>query len=150
MTTFKAAHQLKNQPLALWLSILKEQAKLLQIIQKSLPAHAAQAAKHCVLSGPHLVLYVESAAWASQLRFMQAQIIAGLFENGVTQVKSLQVKIIPVAYQNASARRHARLPTATTIAELKQLTTEEKPDSLHQALARLASTLEKRLSAKNR
>ena len=92
MTTFKPAHRLESQPLALWLSILDEQAKLLHIIQKNLPANAAQAAKHCVLSKGQLILYAESAAWASQLRFMQAQIMAGLLDKGVTQVKSLQLK----------------------------------------------------------
>ena len=149
MTTFKPAHRLESQPLALWLSILDEQAKLLHIIQKNLPANAAQAAKHCVLSKGQLILYVESAAWASQLRFMQAQIMAGLLDKGVTQVKSLQLKIAPTVSYPQTGLRHAQLPSLSTVTELKQLTAENDQDPLHQALAKLAKTLEKRLSTHN-
>ena len=149
MTTFKPAQSLDSQPIALWLSILQEQAKLLHSIQKNLPVRTAQAIKHCVISDRQLIIFVESASWASQLRFLHDKIMAGLIESGVTQVKGLQIKLL-TNRQNTSKRRPPNLPSEAALRDLKTAYAGgEAKDALGQALSNLTLTLEKRLSAKS-
>jgi len=148
MTTFKPATTFDSQPLALWLSILQEQAKLLHSIQKNLPAQAAQAIKQCVVSEKQLILYVESASWASQLRFLQDKIMAGLIESGVTQVKGLQIKLL-ANRQTTVKKRSPQLPSEAILEHLKTAYAGNSEDVLGLALGNLTLTLAKRQSAKS-
>lgn len=148
MTTFKPAQTIDSQPIALWLSILQEQAKLLHSIQKNLPAQTAQAIKHCLVSEKQLIIYVESASWASQLRFLQDKIMAGLIESGVTQVKGLQIKLL-ANRQNSVKKRPPNLPSEAVLTDLKTAYAGKPEDALGQALSNLTLTLEKRRSAKS-
>ena len=148
MTTFKPAQELDSQPIALWLSILQEQAKLLHSIQKNLPTQTAQAIKHCVVSERQLIIYVESASWASQLRFLQDKIMAGLIENGVTQVKGLQIKLLANRHLTVK-KRSPLLPSESVMTHLKNAYAGDSEDVLGLALNHLTLTLEKRRSAKS-
>ncbi len=148
MTTFKPAQTIDSQPMALWLSMLQEQTKLLQSIQIKLPAQTAQAIKHCLISERHLIIYVESASWASQLRFLQDKIMAGLIESGVTHVKGLQIRLL-TNQQNTAKKRSPNLPSARVLNDLKSAYAGKSEDALGQSLSNLTLTIEKRLSAKN-
>ena len=148
MTTFKPAQNFNSQPIALWLSILQEQTKLLHSVQKNLPIQTAQAIKHCVVSDRQLIIYVESASWASQIRFLHDKIMASLIENGMTQIKGLQIKLLDNR-QNMPKKQSPNLPSEAVLKDLKTAYAGNSEDILGNALNKLSMTLEKRLSAKS-
>ena len=148
MTNFKPANAFASHPLTLWLSILQEQTKLLRSIQKNLPTQLTQAIRHCLISEQQLIIYVDSASWASQLRFLQDKIMAGLIESGVTHVKGLQIRLAANP-QNPLKKRTIKLPSETVLSALKNSYGDNTEDALAQALNKLTRTLEKRLSAKS-
>lgn len=147
MTSFKPAKKINSQHMTLWRTILQEQAKLLQLIRQALPITSANAIRHCVASGQQLIIYVDSAAWATQLRFQQDKIITALVENGVTQIKTVQIRRLQQT-QAVNSKRLAVLPSQDTLTALKKACPTTTDDELEQALKRLSLTLERRLSEK--
>jgi len=147
-SVFKSALDFKARQLTISLEIIKEQMALLAVVRTALPDEIANHVQHCVHSGRRLLIYTESAGWASQIRFYHGDILNKMAESGQQNIISLQVRIGQQSDQPLT-RRTARLPSADNINLLRhQLKDEESEDVLKLALARLAKTLDKRLKTR--
>lgn len=90
-----------------------------------------------------LVLYAESAAWASQLRFYLPRIIEELAQEGHGQFRRGKVRTLSLAMEapRAAPRRPApHRPLPATIAAIDAAARASEGD-IGTALARLCSTL---------
>jgi hypothetical protein len=136
-----------NRPLAICLEKIAHQQQLLQSVRQVLPTHIAEHALHCVMSGARLLIYTNSAVWASQIRFYQEDILNKLQAAAQLKITRIQVKVMQ-AVNEARSNRPTRLPShSTAYAMLKQID-ENSQDELDLAMANLAQTLLKRLNRK--
>lgn len=144
---FKSALDFQNRQLAVCLEKLAAQQKLLAVVKAALPPALAQQAVHCVVSGAScLLVYCESASWASQIRFFNRAILEKLHSVGLNHLTRLQVRIAAPIAGPAKLKRQARLPSAESIGLLtRHLPSGAARDELDTALARLGTTLSKRL-----
>lgn len=144
---FKPAMDFNGRPLAVCLEKIAEQKQLLNRVQNSLPADIAEHAVHCVLSNTRLLVYTDSAVWASQIRFFNQLILNDMRAGGHQNILSVQVKII-LSAKHGSSKRIVRLPSAETVAGIFGQIDDESGDALDLALAKLGRTLRKRLALK--
>lgn len=145
---FKSAMDFNGRPLAMCLEKIAEQKQLLNRVQNSLPDDIAEHAIHCVLSNTRLLVYTDSAVWASQIRFFNREIVNGLSTNGRQTIGSVQVKIL-LTQASSTSQRNMRLPSAATIDGILGRVDDKRNDVLDIALAKLGRTLKKRLAAKS-
>lgn len=142
---FKSAMDFNGRPLAICLEKIAEQKQLLNRVQNSLPADIAEHAIHCVLSNTRLLVYTDSAVWASQIRFFNQEIVNNLQANGWQNIRGVQVKLILSAKHGAS-KRIVYLPSAETVNGILGQVDDKSDDVLELALAKLGRTLKKRLA----
>jgi len=143
-TVFRPALNFEGGALAKCLEQIAEQNHVLRIVRAALPASIAEHAEHCVISASRLIVYTDSSAWASQIRFFQQAILNKLQESGQQKIVKVHVKLYsPLPEFKASPA--ARLPSAETVQALLRQVDENSEDVLNRALAKLARTLSKRL-----
>lgn len=141
-TAFKTIQEYDIGPLATCLARIGDQRVMLAKVRAALPEALAEHVVHTVLSGSRLLLYVDSAAWASQIRFFRDAILALDLHNGRQRANDVQLKILPA--EAVERARRANLPTPET-AERIVAESGEEGDELAAALNRLGATLRRRL-----
>lgn len=144
-TTCKNPLSYQNQTMAYFHGQIGQQKRLLQAIQQLLPFDLAEHIHCCLIKGNKLLLYTDSAVWASQLRFYNATLLAST----EPLVATVQIKVITqqVGFVAESAERKARLPCAEKIECLKNDSLNIADEPLQAALLKLSATLA-RLSTK--
>ncbi|OAI03055.1 DciA family protein [Methylomonas methanica] len=143
---FKTALDFDNKQLNLCLAQITAQHALLAIVRTALPADIAQHAIHCVASGAQMLLYCDSASWASQIRFFNRAIVDKLHEAGHPYIVRLQVRIVPPIAEPVQPKRVPCLPSVENIGLIcDQAQRGDELDLLGAAMARLGETLNKRL-----
>jgi hypothetical protein len=143
---FKTALDHGNNQLALCFDKIAAQQALLVIVRSALPREIAEHAVHCVASGSQILLYSDSANWASQIRFFNRAILDKLHAAGQQYIVRLQVRIVPPMMEMARLKRGPRLPSAENVGLIcDQAQRGDEQDVLGAALARLGAALNKRL-----
>lgn len=145
-SVFKSALDFDGRQMAICLAMIAEQYQLLTIVKTALPTDIAKSVIHCVRSKQRLLLYTESASWASQLRFFHQAILNKLAETEYKNIQVVKVKIQPQLIEQKSLRI-LQLPSAENIRMMQEQVKGREQDELKQALLRLSNTLEKRLKA---
>lgn len=142
-TACKTPLSYKNQTMAYFQGQIGQQKRLLHAVQKLLPTELAAHVHCCLIRDNKLLVYTDSPAWASQLRFYHATLLA----NTSPAVADVQVKVTqPVGFV-AGAERKAQLPCPEKIECIKNDSLNIDDEPLQAALLKLSATLE-RLSAK--
>jgi hypothetical protein len=134
--------------MAYFYSQIEQQKRILQRIQAVLPEALAKKARHCLIREKKLLIYTDSAIWASQLRFYNSAILAAIVPLTRTPVEILQIKII--AGQTGliqGPKRKAKLPSLDKIENIRNHSLTVSDNQLGLALLKLSTTLE-RLSGK--
>lgn len=142
-SVFKTALDFESRPMVKCLEIVAEQLQLLRLVRMALPISIAEHAAHCVLKEAILLVYTDSAVWASQIRFYQEQILTKMHTAGRLKISRIQVKItqpvdIPVVH------RGAQFPSNDTVLAILSQVNDKSNDVLDLALANLTKTLLKR------
>ena len=123
---------------------LKAQNRLLIDVKKAVPPFLREHCVACVVKENNLILFTDSPAWASRLRFHGASIIDELNQplrsNTITKVK-LRV-LIPPTTPKTNREQHSQVPSSKTIHALKSSANTLSNIELKNALSRLALTLE--------
>ncbi len=123
---------------------LQEQNRLLIDVKKAVPPFLREHCVACVAKENNIILYTDSPAWASQLRFHGASIIDELNRQlpskTVAKVK-LRV-LIPPASPNTNREYPPQTPSPETIHALRSSANSLSNIELKNALSRLALTLE--------
>ena len=130
--------------MAYFYSQIEQQQRILKRIQAVLPEALAKQTRHCLIKDKKLLIYTDSAAWASQLRFYNSAILAAIVPLTRTPVEILQIKII--AGQTGFIRgpkREAKIPSAEKIVSIRNDSLTVSDNQLRTALLKLSTTLEK-------
>jgi hypothetical protein len=141
---FKLAHSFQNRALDMFQIRLAQQQSLLQAIRRRLPPSLADHVLHCVIGEKKLLLYTDSAVWASQLRFLKPEILQSARDAHGGTIDKLQIRIL--ADQISASRqpgRKANLPPSEKITLLSDQAKGMEDSQLRQALLRLSATLAK-------
>jgi hypothetical protein len=114
-----------------------------------LPDNLAKQTKHCLIKERKLLIYTDSAVWATQLRFYNTTILASVTTQNTAPIESLQIKVISTQTGLASTlTRKALIPSTEKIEALKNNSLSIEDNQLRLALLKLSTTLE-RLSNNN-
>jgi hypothetical protein len=141
---FKTSLSFQSRTIAYFYSQIEQQKRALQRIQAVLPEPLAKQVRHCLIKDKKLLIYTDSAAWASQLRFYNYAILAAIAPLTRTSIELMQVKII--AEQTGLVLRSVRkanIPSGEKIAIIRNDSLGIRDDQLKQALLRLSATLER-------
>lgn len=142
MSTFKTALSFSNRPIDHFDSLIKRQKELLYAVQAAVPEPLEHHVQHCLVSGKKLLLYTDSAVWASQLRFYHETILAAIAPLSKNTATSVQIRItLAQAGPSVSRSARANLPSPEQLAALRGLCLYAPENELNQALLRLAETL---------
>ena len=129
---------------------IEQQQRLLRQIRKSLPPPLAQQARHCLISGKKLLVYTDSAVWASQLRFYSKAMLAAVVVLGASPELSVQIKVnTDVTVLGKRKGRTANLPSSAAINNIRSAGLALSDQTLQASLLKLSSTLG-RLAAKGK
>ncbi len=148
--SFKPTLACQNRTIAYFYSQIEQQKKLLHRLQAILPEALSTQIRHCLVKGNKLVVYTDSAVWASQLRFYNKIILASVEPLSKQSVDTLQIKIMDsYGGRSRSPLRKANIPSADTIEIIRTSSLTVSDNQLKRAMLKLSATLE-RVSNKNR
>jgi len=155
-TPFKAALSFPNGTIAYYCNQIERQKQVLQRIHAVLPQSIAEHALHCVVNGKKLLIYTDTAAWASQLRFYNRAILEAIAPVTKESVTVMQIKVraetSPAgrkreagnrAFQAMPPGRKPNMPSAEKIALIHSHSLTVSDEQLKTALLRLSATLVK-------
>jgi hypothetical protein len=120
---------------------VKLQLFILKHIKSVLPDQLAAHVLHCVPTNKKLLIYTDSANWATQLRFYDQKIIAATSLAGFTSINNMQVKITDVPTSNTERKRDLKLPPQSVVDDIYRQGTTSKDPELSQALVKLSLKL---------
>lgn len=141
-STFKTSLSFQNRTLAYLYHQIEQQQRILQCVQAVLPESLAKQTLHCLIRGKRLLIYTNSPAWASQLRFYSGIILAAMTPLIGRPIEVVQVRIIAGQTGLVSRpERKANLPSAEKIAIIRNDSLNVADDELSLALLKLSATL---------
>jgi Dna[CI] antecedent, DciA len=150
-TSFKAALSFPNRTIAHFYSQIEQQKQVLLRIHEVLPVAIAQHALHCVVNGKKLLIYTDTAAWASQLRFYNSAVLAAIAPVTRESVSIMQIKVRMEASATAfQPGRTPNIPSAEKIELIHNHSLTVSDEQLKRALQRLSATLAKRSVLRSR
>ncbi|ESS72020.1 hypothetical protein MGMO_77c00330 [Methyloglobulus morosus KoM1] len=121
---------------------INQQLAVLGRIRAALPKELAIHALHCVCNNKKLIIYTDSANWASQLRFYGETILAAFESTAAKPVTLLQIKIIDgLVPEKTSPKNKALIPNENVAYEIRRLSLRTTDTELSQALDKLSKTL---------
>ena len=142
--SFKRALKFSNRSFDQLDCIIRQQKELLQSIRKVLPGDLAKHVHHSLLSGNKLLIYTDSAAWATQLRFYQQKLIAAAQALSKNSAANVQIKILTQQTGPSLQQAEAAIIPSTERREAIRSLCRTDPDSeLAHALLNLVDTLER-------
>jgi len=146
--SFKASLSFQNRTMAYIYSQIEQQQRILQRIQAVLPDALAKQVRHCLIRDKKLLIYTDSAAWASQLRFYNSAILAAIGPLTRMPIEIMQIKIIAGQIGLIlEPKRKAKIPSVEKIQIIRNHSLSVSDNKLRLALLKLSTTLEK-LSSK--
>ena len=149
-TPFKSALSFQSRTIARFYDKIEQQKQLLQQIQSVLPDGLKRHARHCVISNKKLLIYTDSAAWASQLRFYNKPILAAIAPITRESVELMQIKLLATpTVDGTKTKRPANLPSLDKIDIIRNQGLATSDEKLKHALLKLSATLG-RLSEQSR
>jgi len=131
---------------------IAEQERLKKIILSSLPLFLHSHYLGCAVKDKTLVVFMDSPAWSSPVRFHSTEILAQLRKAGITKFDSLAVRTYIEAQKNSASYREidkTKIPSRTTISLIRKNSQSITDLQLASSLLRLASTLEQRNQIKS-
>lgn len=131
----------RRESLRNYLVRIERHRHLLAAIREILPASLGTHCSDCVADERTLILYVESASWAAQLRFHLPKIVGELSAREVAQFRRAKVRILPLLPNSRPPdRRRTRLPS-TTVIDMVEDSAATADEEIKSALLRLTRTL---------
>ena len=145
---FKISLSYPNKVMTFYYQQINNQQQLLTAIKEVLPENLTNQARHCVIKEKKLIIYTDSASWASQLRFYENMILSAINQRTKTRIETMQTKLIKTTTQNrVLSIRKPRLPSTQKIKSLQVDSMAIEDMQLRSSLQKLSNTLEKLSSA---
>jgi hypothetical protein len=150
-TAFHIPLAYQNRMFGYYLGQIEQQRRLLQHVRQSLPENLAKHVCHCLASNNTLLVYTDSAIWASQLRFYNQTLLAAMLSAAAPPTPAVQKVNIKVMTETTGAtsqqggkKPQVNIPSADTIDLMQKQSASISDPTLQQALQRLNATLKKR------
>ena len=141
---FKKSLAFPNRTMVYLHSQIEQQQRILKQIKTVLPDDLAKQTKHCLIKDHKLLVYTDSAIWASQLRFYNNAILASIQALVKTPIENLQIKIISrTTGLIVTTQRKANLPSLERIDLIRTNSLSISDDKLSVALLKLSTTLKR-------
>jgi hypothetical protein len=115
----------------------REQSALLQQVRRLLPSPLDRHCHAAVLKGDRLVLFTDSSAWASRLRYFSRDLIFGLQREGLTVTKAA-IRILVADRQKKRKQRHILRISQKNARLLRQIADDVSDPTLGAALRKLS------------
>ena len=141
---FKKSLAYPNRTMVYLHNQIDQQQRILQQIKAVLPDELAKQTKHCLIKDHKLLVYTNSAIWASQLRFYNSAILGSIQSLVKSPIESLQIKIISrTTGLTETSQRKANLPSLEGIDLIRKHSLSISDDKLSVALLKLSTTLKR-------
>jgi hypothetical protein len=141
---FRKSLAYPNRTMVYLHSQIEQQQRILKQIKAVLPDNLATQTKHCLIKDQKLLVYTDSAIWASQLRFYNSAILASIQPLVKTPIENLQIKIISrTTGLIVITERKANLPSLEGIDLIRKHSLSISDDKLSVALLKLSTTLKR-------
>jgi hypothetical protein len=115
----------------------REQSVLLQQVRRLLPSPLDRHCLAAVLQGDRLVLFTDSSAWASRLRYFSRDLVFGLQQQQLTVTKTA-IRILVANRQKKRKQRHILRISQENSRLLSQTADDISDPTLGAALRRLS------------
>ncbi|MDO9162735.1 MAG: DciA family protein [Methylococcaceae bacterium] len=146
---FKPALLFPNNALAYVYSQIELQRQLLHPVRNALPSILSMHVLHCIIKKKELIVFTDTASWASQLRFYHDAMIASIALLTRESVNALQIRVMPVLTGIKSRQAPSPIiPSTEKIMLIRSTGMMSSDEHLKQALIKLSTTLQ-RLADKN-
>lgn len=140
---FKTTLSYSNRAIASLLIQVDRQKKLLEIIRTALPESLAIQVQSCVIKDRKLLLYTDSAVWASQLRFYSRAIEEIIRSRYGDTIDMTKVRIIASTKAPGYEPLAPNIPSSENIVLIRENIKNVSDNQLKTSLLRLTKTLEK-------
>jgi len=117
--------------------------KVLRIILTSSPQQFKIHIKDCVINKRMLLIYVDSSAWASQLRFLSAQLQNAVNKESSEKIEKIRIRVMPSNAYQLKKTNQKIIPSAENIELLRNNAASISESKLKNALLNLSDTLQK-------
>jgi hypothetical protein len=143
-TSFKPALSFPNQSINHFDRLIKQQLEILKIIRAALPEALANHVQHSLLNGNKLLIYTDSAAWATQLRFYEKTLLASIAHITKQADTIVQIKlVIDRVGPSWTLEKSAIIPAPEKLNAIHSYCFAAPDNELTIALLKLAKTLER-------
>ncbi len=138
--SFKSAFSFSNLNV-IQLKLAKHKEVLAMILSAS-PEKIQPHIKDCVINDNKLLVYVSSAAWASQLRFYSTQIIEAVNKQDTEKkINQLRIRILSPIQDNSQHESTKKIPSTESIDLIRKNAGAFVEGKLKTALLNLSKTL---------
>ncbi|MDC9728650.1 MAG: DciA family protein [Methyloprofundus sp.] len=125
-------------------SHLNRHQRILRIILAASPGQLKPHIKDCVINdNGRLLVYVSSAVWASQLRFLTAQIKAAVNDQSNERIQQIRIRVLNPEPFKATVEEKKIFPSMQSIDLIKSSAEGSSDSKLKDALLSLSNTLKK-------
>ena len=138
--SFKSALSFSNTT-AIKYHIAKHQ-KILGIILSVSPKPIQPHIKDCVINQNKLLIYVDSAVWATQLRFFHSQIKEAVNSQSSEKVSHIRIRIFSLAPYQPEKKEKKLIPSPENINLISHNAATIAEGKLKSALSKLSKTLQ--------
>ncbi len=138
--SFKSAFSFSNTA-AVQYHIARHQ-KILGIILSVSPMPIQPHIKDCVINHNKLLIYVDSAAWATQLRFFHSQIKEAVNSQSSEKVNHIRIRIFSPAPYQSEKKEKKLIPSPENIDLIRHNAATIAEGKLKSALLNLSKTLQ--------
>lgn len=143
--TFYSPLDYNNRIFAYYLAQIDQQRQILQQVRQCLPGNLANHVCHCLINKQTLLVYTDSALWASQLRFYHAAMLGGVAGFTEGAVAKIQIRLMTQTTGVAASKiSKANIPCPAALEIMKQQIGHVQDKTLQDSLQRLNATLQRR------
>jgi hypothetical protein len=142
---------LRGAALASIMAQLDSQGRLLRAVREGLPAFLSIHCRHCIAKGDRLLIYADSPAFASQVRFYGPGLLPRIEQSIGLRFRDIQVRnLLDAAPMDAINKKPRAVPPARGVSELLRESAENAAhEEITEALLRLSRTLAKGRNGKD-
>lgn len=134
----------KNNAIAKLSLQINQQLITLDQVKNCLDSHIAAHLRHALIKNDRLLLYADSALWASQLRFRASAIQSVIEKANGLLLKSVKIKVMTLPdYDTNHSTRQIVLPSQPVINKIRDQGLSMTDPALRNALTGLSDTLDR-------
>ena len=147
---FKAVFSFPNRVSAKLISQIEKHRKILPLIQAAVPELLADQILDCAVNDRKLLIFINSANWASQLRFYSQSILKAVNSGTNEAIDKVQMRIVSLESTKPPLKKMPEVPSKENIELIRSVGKSAPEGDLKRALLSLSDTLKRCYNAATR